>query len=167
MSTRKRFNHSSDDFRAITYALFNMIQSKNPLQYEVIWKLHHTLREPFFVDESESEFEYTNFVRGKCRGPLTHYEGVHHRNTREAHWFFPRVFSVIPHTSHDVGICSRSAFLNINYYFRVNSGSNADKPFYEPREPSESSIRDFVMVTNWAEFVIFLRRVCAEIHAPL
>jgi hypothetical protein len=86
MSTGKRLHHSSDDFRAIADVLLYVLQSQKALQYEVIRKLHHPLREPFFVHKSEREFEYTNFFGGKCRSPLTHYKGVHHRDPREAHW---------------------------------------------------------------------------------
>jgi hypothetical protein len=167
MSARKRLNHSSDDFRAIAYALFNVLQSQNPLQDKIVRELYHTLREPFFVDESESELKYANLFWAQCRRSFTHYKGVDHRDPRETHWLHTSVFTVRSDTPHHVGIGSRSAFLHINDNLWVDRRSNADQAFYEPRKPSEPGIGYLVLVPNWAEFIVFLRCACAEIHTHL
>jgi hypothetical protein len=57
--------------------------------------------------------------------------------------------------------------LDVDDDLRVDRRPNADQPFYQPREPSEPGVRDLVMVPNWAEFIIFLRRVCAKVHPQL
>jgi hypothetical protein len=167
MPARKRLHHSSDHFRTGAYALLNVLQPQKPLQYEVIWELHHALRKPLLIHKSESELEYTNFVRRKCGCPLTQYKGIDHGDPRKTHGFQPSVFTVRPNAPHHVCIGSRSAFLHINNDLWIDRRPNADKPFYEPREPSESGVRNLVMVPNWAEFIILLRRVCAKVHPLL
>ena len=167
MSTRKRLHHSSDDFRANTYTLLYVLKSQNPLQDEVIRELNHLLRISLLVHKSESELEYTNLSRAQCGGPFTHYKGIDHRYPRKTHWLHARILPVRSNTPHHVGIASRSTFLDVDDDLRVDRRPNADQPFYQPREPSEPGVRDLVMVPNWAEFVIFLRRVCAEVHPHL
>jgi hypothetical protein len=167
MSARKRLHHSSDDFRANAYALLYVLQSQKPLQDEVIREPNHLLRVPFFVHKSESELEYAYLFRAQCGGPFPHYKGIDHRYPRKTHWLQPRVLPIIAYTPHDVGIGSRSAFLHINDDLRVDRRSNTNETFYEPREPPEPGVWDLVRVSNWAKFIVYLRRVRAEVHPHL